>query len=131
MLRAPLGAGATHIVLFGVVGTEQFGTHAAPQVSDGLADAWCFELAGHDTFPLSRRVPTAGSAFLSRSMSAWFRGHDATELVKIRYNFASVVFLISNQSFRSFTDAADTCALARSYALVAVRFRLRVRLALT
>jgi ATP-binding cassette ChvD family protein len=37
--------------------------------------------------------------------------HDAAELVKIRYNFACVVFPICEQSFRSFTGAADASAL--------------------
>jgi hypothetical protein len=40
-------------------------------------------------------------------MSAWFSGQDATELVKIRYNFACVVLLICEYRFRSFTGAAD------------------------
>src|ERR1044072_3844013 len=73
MLGAPLRAGAAHVVLFGMVGTEKLGTHAAPQVSDGLADARCSVLASHDTFPSSRRVPTAGSAFSSPRNAAWFR----------------------------------------------------------
>ena len=102
MLGAPLRAGAAHVVLLGAIAVEQVGGHGAPQVSDGLADARCFVLAGHDTFPSSRRVPTAGSAFWSRRMSAWFSGHDAAELVKIRYNFACVVFPICESLFPKF-----------------------------
>jgi len=33
-------------------------------------------------------------------------GHDATELVKIRYNFACVVLLMCEYRFRSFTGGA-------------------------
>jgi hypothetical protein len=39
-------------------------------------------------------------------MSAWFSGQDATELVKIRYNFACVVLPICEYCLRSFTGAA-------------------------
>ena len=64
-------------------------------------------------------------------MSAWFTGHDATELVKIRYNFARVVFPICKHSFRSFTGTADTYALAANYAPMQIAFRMKVSLALT
>jgi hypothetical protein len=64
-------------------------------------------------------------------MSAWFTGQDATELVKIRYNFACVVFLICEYCFRSFTDIADTYRGHGSYAVTAVTFRPMARLALT
>ena len=57
--------------------------------------------------------------------------HDGTELVKIRYNFACVVFLIWDQSFRSFTEIADTCAAHGSYAAAALAFRLAATLAPT
>jgi hypothetical protein len=49
--------------------------------------------------------------------------HDAAELVKIRYNFACVVFLIREHCFRSFTGTADTSGLAASYAAAAMMFR--------
>ena len=64
-------------------------------------------------------------------MSAWFTRQNATELVKIRYNFACVVFLICEYCFRSFTDTADTYVLRTSYAVTAVTFRLTPKLALT
>jgi hypothetical protein len=56
-------------------------------------------------------------------MPAWFSDHDATQLVKIRYNFACVVFLICEHCFRSFTGTADTSELAASYAAAAMMFR--------
>jgi len=58
-------------------------------------------------------------------------GHDATELVKIRYNFAGVVLLIFDQSFRSFTGTADTSAPGANDAATCLTFRLRMPLALT
>jgi len=64
-------------------------------------------------------------------MSAWFREHDATELVKIRYNFTCVVFVICEYCFRSFTGAADTYAPGASYAVMRVRFRRSILRALT
>src|SRR5947209_4558247 len=72
VLGAPFRTGAAHVVPLGAVAGQQFRTHGAPEVGDGLADAWGFVLLGHDTFPSSRRVPTAGSAFWSRRISAWF-----------------------------------------------------------
>src|SRR4029077_14268091 len=72
MLGAPLRAGAAHVMPLGAVVGEQLSGHGTPEVGDGLADAWGLVLSGHDTFPSSRRVPTAGSAFWSRRMSAWF-----------------------------------------------------------
>jgi hypothetical protein len=56
-------------------------------------------------------------------MSAWFSGQDATELVKIRYNFACVVLPICEYRFRGFTGTADTYALAASYDVMRVTFR--------
>ena len=57
-------------------------------------------------------------------------GHDATELVKIRYNFACVVFLICEHCFRSFTVIADRYALTARYAVMRITFRLKIVLAL-
>jgi hypothetical protein len=56
-------------------------------------------------------------------MSAWFSGHDATELVKIRYNFARVVLRICEYRFRSFTGIAKRYALAASYDVMPLTFR--------
>src|SRR5262245_40733857 len=72
MLGAPLRAWAAHVMLLGVIAVEQVGGDGTPEVSDGLSDGWFFSVLGHDTFPISRRVPL-GSAFWSRRMSAWFR----------------------------------------------------------
>jgi hypothetical protein len=58
-------------------------------------------------------------------MSAWFSGHDATELVKIRYNFACLVLLICEYRFRSFIGTADRYVAAVSY--VAMRATVRWR----
>jgi len=52
-------------------------------------------------------------------------GHDATELVKIRYNFACVIFPICEHSFRSFTGTADPSKLAASYEARGLTFRLK------
>src|SRR4051794_24530340 len=68
----PFRAGAAHVMPLGAIAGQQLRAQGAPEVGDGLADAWGFVLLGHDTFPSSRRVPTAGSAFWSRRMSAWF-----------------------------------------------------------
>jgi hypothetical protein len=68
---------------------------------------------------------------LSRSKSAWFTPDHAGEIVKIRYNFACVLFPIGEQSFRSFTGTADTYALAASYAVMAITFRRVMLLART
>ena len=57
--------------------------------------------------------------------------HDAVELVKIRYNFARVVLAICEYCFRSFTGTADTYALTANYAVTAVTFRMKGKLALT
>src|SRR5438309_6980023 len=65
VLGAPFRAGAAHVVPLGAIVGQQLRAHGAPEVGDGLADAWGFVLLGHDTFPSSRRVPTAGSAFWS------------------------------------------------------------------
>src|SRR6476469_7873065 len=73
MFGVPLWARAAHVMLLRMIAVEQLAGHGEPHVSDGLADGWGFSVLGHDTFPSSRRVPTAGSAFWSRSMSAWFR----------------------------------------------------------
>jgi len=59
------------------------------------------------------------------------QGHDAAELVKIRYNFAGIVDGIREQPFRSFTGATDTCALMASYAVKGFTFRLKIWLAPT
>jgi hypothetical protein len=59
------------------------------------------------------------------------QGHDAAELVKIRYNFPVFRHLISDHCFRSFTDTADTYALAANYDVIGVTFRLDEGLALT
>src|SRR2546429_9221796 len=106
MLGAPLRAGAAHVVPLGAVVGEQLRAYGAPEVGDGLADCGGFLVLGHDTFPSSRRVPTAGAALLSRRRSAWFRGHDVTQLGKIRYNFGLVVLLILGHLFRRFTELA-------------------------
>jgi hypothetical protein len=58
-------------------------------------------------------------------MSTWFRGHDAAELVKIRYNFGFVCLVIWNHCFRSFTGTADTYALDASYAVMGITLRLK------
>src|SRR3954447_16707051 len=68
----PLWTGAAHVVPFGMVAVEELAGHSEPNFSDGPADGWVFSVLGHDTFPISRRVPS-GSAFWSRRMSAWFR----------------------------------------------------------
>jgi hypothetical protein len=60
---------------------------------------------------------------LSRPKSAWFSGQDATELVKIRYNFACVVLLICEYYCRSITGTADRHALVASYDVMRVTFR--------
>src|SRR2546430_580990 len=122
MLGAPPRAGAAHVVPLGAVVGEQLRGYGAPEVGDGLADCGGFLVLGHDTFPSSRRVPTAGSAFWSRRRAAWFRGHDATQLVKIRYNFGLVVLLISDHFFRSFTELASTYALPANYAVRRITF---------
>jgi hypothetical protein len=62
-------------------------------------------------------------------MSAWFRGHDAAELVKIRYNFAGPVGGICQHSFRSFTGTTDTYVLVASYAVKGFTFRAKIWLA--
>ena len=62
-------------------------------------------------------------------MSAWFRGHDAAELVKIRYNFGSFLHAISDHCFRSLADAADTYTLAANYDVMRVTFRTKMWLA--
>src|SRR5204863_5471035 len=72
MFGLPLRTGTAHVMPLGAIIGEQFSSHGTPEVGDGCADAWAFVLAGHDTFSSSRRVPTAGSAFWSRRMSAWF-----------------------------------------------------------
>ena len=80
-------------------------------------------LAGHDTFPSSRRVPTAGSAFWSRRMTAWFTRDDATEIVKICYDFACVVLRIRIQAFPKFYRCRrDIRACWQSYAVIGVTF---------
>jgi len=56
--------------------------------------------------------------------------HDATELVKIRYNFACVVLLICEYCLRSFTGTLDTYGLAASYAVMRITFLRRTLLAL-
>jgi hypothetical protein len=56
-------------------------------------------------------------------MSAWFSGQDATELVKIRYNFAGVMLPICEYRFRSFTGTADKCVAAASYDVTRLTFR--------
>src|SRR3954467_12664741 len=63
VLGAPFRAGAAHVVPLGAVVGQQLRAQGAPEVGDGLADAWGVVLLGHDTFPSSRRVPSAGSAF--------------------------------------------------------------------
>src|ERR1051325_48647 len=70
VLGAPLRAGATHVVPLGLVAVEQLAGAGEPKVSDGLADARWVLPGYHDTFPSSRRVPTAGSAVWSRRKSA-------------------------------------------------------------
>jgi hypothetical protein len=64
-------------------------------------------------------------------MSAWFRGHDAAEMVKIRYNFLLFRHLISDHCFRSFTGTADTYVLAANYAVRRITLRGKSLLALT
>jgi hypothetical protein len=64
-------------------------------------------------------------------MSAWFRGHDAAELVKIRYNFGFVRFLFSDHCFRSFTGTADTYALSVSYDVMGLTLRRKKPVAVT
>jgi hypothetical protein len=59
------------------------------------------------------------------------QGHDAAELVKIRYNFAVFRHLISDHCFRSFTGTADTYTLVAKYDVTGVTFRLKSWLALT
>jgi hypothetical protein len=54
------------------------------------------------------------------------QGHDAAELVKIRYNFRSFLHLISDHRFRSFTATADTYALMASYDVSGVTLRERI-----
>jgi len=55
--------------------------------------------------------------------------HDATELVKIRYNFACGALLICEYCLRSFTCTADTYALAASDAVMQVTLRRKIPLA--
>jgi len=64
-------------------------------------------------------------------MSAWFRGHDAAELVKIRYNFPLFRHLISDHRFRSLADTPDTYALTASYAVMGITLRGKSLLAST
>ena len=64
-------------------------------------------------------------------MSTWFRGHDAAELVKIRYNFGLVCLVIWNHCFRSFTGATDTYALTANYVVMRITFRGKNLVALT
>ena len=68
--------------------------------------------------------PDCRVRFLVAALVRLVQGHDAAELVKIRYNFACVVLVICEQSFRSFTGTADTSGLAESYAAAACLFRL-------
>src|SRR5947207_13771571 len=48
MLGAPLRAGTAHVMPLGAIIGEQLSGHGAPQVGDGLADAWALVLLGHD-----------------------------------------------------------------------------------
>jgi hypothetical protein len=75
--------------------------------------------------------PDCRVRFLVAAHVRLVQGHDAAELVKIRYNFACVVVLICEQSFRSFTGTADTSGLTESYVAAACLFRLGVCLAWT
>src|SRR3954451_14494797 len=84
----PLRAGAAHVVPFGMVAVEELAGHGEPHFSDGLADGWFFSVLGHDTFPISRRVPS-GSAFWSRRMSVWFRDMMRPNWLKFVTTFAS------------------------------------------
>jgi hypothetical protein len=59
------------------------------------------------------------------------QGHDAAELVKIRYNFAAFLHLISDHCFRSFTGTTETYRLVANYGVMRVTFRLNMSLALT
>jgi hypothetical protein len=59
------------------------------------------------------------------------QGHDAAELVKIRYNFGVFLHPISDHCFRSLADAADTYTLVANYDVIGVTFRVRDLLART
>jgi hypothetical protein len=50
------------------------------------------------------------------------QGHDAAELVKIRYNFPVFFHLVSDHRFRSFTGTADTYTLAAKYDVIGITF---------
>jgi hypothetical protein len=57
--------------------------------------------------------------------------HDATELVKIRFNIASGILRNCDYCFRSFTGTADTYTPAANYGVTGVTFRIKMRLART
>jgi hypothetical protein len=54
------------------------------------------------------------------------QGHDAAELVKIRYNFPVFLDLISDHCFRSFTATADTYTLVAKYDVIGITFRQKI-----